>query len=650
MKTTSFLHTATLLALIGVFSFCTRAENDFDKNAHERLGTKAVENVTPYFYYYDDTKQYLELDTKYIFLSVSNEKAMNALALDQIKYQPVKADLPIGWQSKTTHKRYWTKLDMGTHLSEELYLKKLLEIKNMGEDLIVAPFFKRQKQDNIGLSNFLYVKLKSLEDFALLEEEAEKEQAVVVYRDDIVPLWCVVSITPKSRYNAMELASHFYELGLFQYAEPDLMVETKFDCATDANFDYQWGLKNTGQNPGTSGGTVGVDIGICDAWPISTGNNVVVAVVDTGIDITHPDLADNIYPLSYDCDNQTSPQQYFMAHGTAVAGIIGALRNNSTAASTAGVAPNCKIMSISFAGGQDVIHYQKKAYGMEWAAQNGADVINCSWHDNPVPTTRVRDAIDYALTNGRTKNGQSLGCVVVFSAGNDGGYAVNAPAKYPNVIGVGAVDSYGLRFVFSNFGDGLDLVAPGKDIRSTYAFEPWATFPGDGTSFAVPHVAGVAALLLSVSPDLRQQDVRYVLETKANRNKLSAYSFSTNKPHGPWNPEVGYGLVDAPAALNALFMNRTINLGFHYHGGPVAACCNNTPLLSGSYNYQVTNYTGQSITQTVSVPNGYRIELEEEPRGDYVLTGENTSNLTVTYYLTSSGSTVNSLILKFSVQ
>lgn len=100
-------------------------------------------------------------------------------------------------------------------------------------------------------------------------------------------------------------------------------------------------MQNTGQYNGNSG----IDIKTCDAWQISTGHDVIVAVVDEGIDLTHPDLVANIHPLSFDCQNRTSPSTLRGSHGTACAGIIGAVGNNSIGIS--GVAPNCQLMSIS---------------------------------------------------------------------------------------------------------------------------------------------------------------------------------------------------------------------------------------------------------------------------------------------------------------
>jgi len=226
---------------------------------------------TPYFYYYDGKKQYFELNTSHAFVSFADDNTANrALATHNATYEPFRIDIPEGKQSKTNTKRFWTVLSFEEKFSDEVYLAKLSEIKHSGKDVIVAPCFKTQYEDKIGLSNFFYVKLRSLSDTTLLKQEAEKEHAVIVYRSS-VHLWFVLSVTEKSRYNAMEVANHFYESGFFQYAEPDLMIDDKIkytntkpdlimsgtnNCANDPYFEQQWALNNTGQY----GGEEGVDI------------------------------------------------------------------------------------------------------------------------------------------------------------------------------------------------------------------------------------------------------------------------------------------------------------------------------------------------------------------------------------------------------
>ena len=184
----------------------------------------------------------------------------------------------------------------------------------------------------------------------------------------------------------------------------------------------------------------------------------------------------------------------------------------------------------------------KRADGINWAWQNGADIISNSWGSG-VQYQVIDDAINNALQNGR--NGK--GTIIVFATGNSYG-AVSYPANSnPNILSVGAMTSSGTRSSFSNFGTQLDVVAPGSSILSTTPNNQTASW--DGTSMATPHVAGVAALILSVNPCLTAQQVRDIIEQTAQ--KVGGYSYTTTsgRPNGIWNNEMGYGLVDAHAAV-----------------------------------------------------------------------------------------------------
>jgi subtilisin family serine protease len=327
---------------------------------------------TPYFYYIDGKKEFFELDTRYIFVSVAHESMADILGLRRQVFQidAVKEDN----QRTDYNKRFWAEVRVEDNLSDEAYLAKLSEIRNKGEDIIVAPYFRNQYLDKIGLSNFLYVKLKSLSDTILLKQEIQKQHAIIVRQNKFMPLWFVVSVSANSRYNAMELASHFSESGLFEHANPGLINTIRTNCANDTHFGSQWGLKNTGQH----GGVIDVDVRACDAWQVTGGVGVIVAVVDEGIELNHPDLRGNTDSLlSYNSTTRMSPQDaIYGSHGTSTAGIIGAIRNNAEC--IAGLAPDSRLMSISALFGTAMIA-DDLANGIFWATENGADVINNSW-------------------------------------------------------------------------------------------------------------------------------------------------------------------------------------------------------------------------------------------------------------------------------
>ena len=495
-----------------------------------------------HFYYFQGQRQYLELDTRYVFISVSDENIMNsrAFSVPNARFEPLRIDIPEGKRSRANqNKRFWTVLNLEEGVSDEVYLSMLNEIRSIESNVIVAPFFRNQYQERIGLSNFFYVRLRELSDTIILRQKAESEHAFIVFQSDVY-LWFVLSITERSRLNAMEMANLFYQSGLFLYAEPDLLIDGATDCANDEYFGRQWALRNTGQ----AGGTSGIDIRACAAWQISTGRNVVVAVVDHGVDSSHPDLVANMHPFSYDTDSRTSPQRLRGHHGTPPAGIIGATKNNTIG--IAGVAPNSRIMAISHSlTEQTVLSFEARARGINRAWRNGADVISNSWNNGTVPSQIIVSAIDSALAYGR--NGK--GSVVVFSSGNNHRASLNYPARLSQVIAVGAIDRSGRRANFSNFGTNLDVVAPGVEVYTTNWQGHSYTYFG-GTSAAVPHVAGVAALILSIRPDLHHTEVRRVIESTAR--KLPNYNFNINRPNGTWSRYVGHGLVDAYAAVRAV--------------------------------------------------------------------------------------------------
>lgn len=254
------------------------------------------------------------------------------------------------------------------------------------------------------------------------------------------------------------------------------------------------------------------------AWDYTKGEGIIIAVIDTGVDKNHPDIAANMWTNSlgqngYDfSDGDSNPNDYH-GHGTHVAGTIAGIGNN--AIGVIGVAPKAKIMSVKiFPNAYDSIISQ----ALKYAVDNGAKILNNSWGpssrrpSNPV----VEAAINYVY---------SKGGICVFAAGNkDDDTAFYSPANYNKVISVAASTQSDQRASFSNFGNVVELAAPGKDIislqKGTTGYVSMS-----GTSMAAPHVCGAAALLLSLSPKLSFENVKYFL-TK------SATQISTDKPIG----------------------------------------------------------------------------------------------------------------------
>src|SRR4028118_2350706 len=266
-----------------------------------------------------------------------------------------------------------------------------------------------------------------------------------------------------------------------------------------------------------------------------TGNGIVVAVVDSGVDYTHPDLDDNIWRNAgeiagngIDDDrngyiddirgwdfvaSDNNPMDLdFDGHGTHIAGAIAAERNDF---GITGVAPNAKIMPVRVLSAFGSGNPNYVAAGIRYAADNGANVINLSLGNEFVPSNVVNNAIQYA---------NNKGSVVVMAAGNSGVDQPNYPARNADRwgIAVGSIDINGSMDYDSNRAGSTALdyvVAPGVDIYSTTPYNTYDTLTG--TSMATPQVAGVAALVLNANPTLTPAQVEHILTTTANRNGLT---------------------------------------------------------------------------------------------------------------------------------
>ena len=169
-----------------------------------------------------------------------------------------------------------------------------------------APFYFNNRNEDGGLSQYFYVKLIKAEDSLKLKELSLIHNVLIVGRNKFMPLWFTMKCDKKSKGNALDMSNLFYETGLFITAEPDFIVGKPGLCYTnDTYFNDQWALQNTGQN----GWTSGIDINICPAWGITTGNeDIIVAIIDSGLDLDnnglyHPDLRNKIYSISYDNRN-----------------------------------------------------------------------------------------------------------------------------------------------------------------------------------------------------------------------------------------------------------------------------------------------------------------------------------------------------------
>jgi serine protease len=536
-----------------------------------------------YFYYYKNQKIYLTLDKSNVFIEVNNTFDKSSVTNLNVK------DFNLSNVQNSTQK--YSTIEFVAAPTDIEYFQKINALKTTSTISIVEPSFFNEKGDKIGMSSYFYVKLKNENDIGLLQNQAIMKNVNVIRQNQYMPMWYTLKCNNTTIENTLQITNVLFETGLFEAVEPDFMIAENNEiiyqssttpintppptnCVNDPSFSLQWGLQNN-HMPNLPN-SLDVDINACEAWSISKGNGVKVAVFDGGIQLNHPDLVSNIYPVSFDSESNTSPQVFSTLnpiHGTQVAGVIGAVQNNNLRMS--GVAPESTIISVSHAGnGSSQLSVENRARGMNWATfQANADIINCSWYAN-YRSQQLEDAIKKAILFGR----QGKGAVVVFCSGNlVTPQSTSTPVLYPanfldDILTVGSITdgSYsgsfptiyntGFRSSFSNYGDKLDVVAPGEQI---YTLRPnIGSNYANGTSMSAAFVSGVAALVLSANPCLTGKQVRDIIEKTCK--KIGNYNYTTvaGRPNGKRNIEVGYGLVDAHAAvLMAQAMNtNTLDL------------------------------------------------------------------------------------------
>lgn len=303
------------------------------------------------------------------------------------------------------------------------------------------------------------------------------------------------------------------------YAQPNYKLKA-FSVPDDPLFSDQWGLNNTGKvylyNGMMNKGVNGLDINAVKAWDVSSGSGITVGILDSGIDINHPDLKDNIVP-GWDFANNDSTVFHSSTedmHGTHVAGIIAAKGNGS---GIIGVAPNTKIMPLKFMTNNS--GYTSDAIdAIEFAKARGIKIINCSFG-----TWQYDQALEDEMNNS--------GILFICAAGNygeDTSLYPEYPANFdlPNIISVAAFDNRGRLASFSNYGSDIDVGAPGVDILSTLPGNKFGYL--DGTSMAAPFVTGEAALIVSKFPGISYTDVIKKIKVNITAVGNQGQSISSN--------------------------------------------------------------------------------------------------------------------------
>lgn len=291
--------------------------------------------------------------------------------------------------------------------------------------------------------------------------------------------------------DAKQLMSYFKKWDIV-YAEPHFLyynneITTDLIVPNDSLYsEYQWNLP-----------IIGTDVG----WSVSRGTKeIIIAVVDTGVDLDHPDLKGNLIQ-GYNALDEQNPPYDDVGHGTHVAGIISALVNNKQG--VAGISWYNRLMPVKVLDSSGAGSAYNVAQGIIWAADHGARVINLSL-GNYAEAQFLHDAIKYAFDKD---------VVLISASGNDNTEQPGYPAAYPEVLAVAATDAHKQKASFSNYGNYIGVTAPGVNIASTYPTSQYAAL--SGTSMSSPHVAALAGLVRSISPLLRNTEVMDIIRNSA---------------------------------------------------------------------------------------------------------------------------------------
>jgi subtilisin family serine protease len=297
------------------------------------------------------------------------------------------------------------------------------------------------------------------------------------------------------------------------FAEPDIKVEA--DNFNDPMFNEQYALKK---------------VDAVNAWAVNQGNqSTVIGIIDTGVDLDHPDLKSKLLD-GYNAINPGTPPKDDARHGTHVAGIASAIGDNSIGIS--GLAPKCKILPIKVLG-NGTGSIATISDGLIWAADHGADVVNMSLGTYTEEKT-LGEAVKYAL-------GKNVVCVATM--GNDNMEKRRFPAGFPGMIAIGSTDENDKKSTFSNYGDWITVSAPGTNILSTLPtyMSPNGYGKMSGTSMAAPLVTGLVGLIRSQSKGLSPAETAKIL--KAGSDDLGDAGF---------DKYFGAGRINASKTLNLL--------------------------------------------------------------------------------------------------
>ena len=564
---------------------------------------------------------YYAMDGSQVELKLASNKLV-------VGYDQVSVELPVGFQE-----------DFGLggrarvyQTNEPITAQMLASIEQIPGVAFTAPVYvSASTGSEMALLDEFIVKLRSgvsAEEFFAALPEVANYRPLEGTTDQYVGRY--ESFTGRKALDRTNLLSDHL---MVDWVEPNFYQNwERYYTPSDPRYVNQWHLNNTG----VSGGLADADVDMPEAWDINQGgsSSIVIAMVDDGIQSTHPDLKVWINPGEVAGDgidndgngwiddirgwnfvlgnNQTEPMGTDK-HGTAAAGVAAAPGNNIFG--LVGAAYKSKVISIKIFDNGSVASTANVATALRYAAGikasgtgtwDGADIVNSSWGGGAVSAT-----INDALISGTTIGRSGLGATYFFASGNDSASSVNEPAaqsaSIPGVLAVGATNNRGERSNYSNYGATLDLVAPSNDTRAGYLGIDTTDRKGadgyvigdytgtgssgfGGTSSAAALSSGIAALALA------QADVRGVNISPANLRDLMrnatdliggvSYSTSTGK-----NDEFGYGRINAASLLRGI------------GNAEISVVSTTAELLSGSSLNVGSIDVGQTLDTTLRIRN-----------------------------------------------
>lgn len=453
--------------------------------------------------------------------------------------------------------------------SRKAFSKSITKDKNVS---FVSRAFREALTGSLMIvTNEINIQFKNVDRRTIAKILSDNDLSIVQNESEISSGQYLVKVKASNQDKVLEKADVLNKLKEIEFAEPNFLSEfRKSNITVEKYFKKQWHLNNTGQGQGKQK----EDVRALGAWKISRGiTSIVIAIIDDGVHLNHPDLKSNIWenPDSsagdrhgrnfYDGNDDPNPI-YFAPpydtlegndiHGTPCAGVAAAV--GESVKGVCGIAYKCKILAVKIFGADNLSPSNILAKAIRYAGSH-ADVLSCSWSCGP--SNVVAKAIKDVSKNGRG----GLGCPVFAATGNDFPRPIAFPALLPETIAVGASTNVGKRAFYSQYGPEIDFVAPSNggtlgifttDVAiSTRGFNIGKPGQGDkkgyytndfgGTSSATPLAAGIAALLLSIDPNLKSLEVQQILQDSCDK---------IDKQNGNYDSD-GFSLIYGYGRLNA---------------------------------------------------------------------------------------------------